>query len=486
MSTSDVSSSRLGPATTLSTASSEAPPAKTASVRNVRCSSARRAARSSSRSSRRACAAAAAGRARRRSGTTGARSSRSRIVVERQHARPGGGELDRQRQPVEPRADRLDVGAVARRCRGQGARPRRAAAKRSRRRRPLRAASSRYSCSAPRCRRSRLVASTFSRGQRSTRRRPAARRRGPTRSCRARAAPGSIEAAVERVDRRLAGLLGRPRASARAPPDERRTTAPRPARRRRRRRRRSRPRSRAASSASRVLPTPPGPVSVTTGASPASSTRISSSSRRAAENPVRRRGRLPGVARARRREIAARRPGDDELEEPLGRLDVLEQMLAEVADLGVVADEVARRAREQHLAAVCRSTDARGARQVDADVVAALGQRGLAGVDPDPHAHGIAGRSANARCAAAAAATASCARANATKNESPCVSTSTPLCSTNASRSTLPVRGQHVAVPVAEAAGELGRPFDVGEEEGDGSGGEAGHDPAAGPQLSRL
>jgi hypothetical protein len=32
--------------------------------------------------------------------------------LERQHARPGGGELDRQRQPVDLTRDRLDVGTV--------------------------------------------------------------------------------------------------------------------------------------------------------------------------------------------------------------------------------------------------------------------------------------------------------------------------------------------------------------------------------------
>ena len=48
----------------------------------------------------------------------------------------------------------------------------------------------------------------------------------------------------------------------------------------------------------------------------------------------------------------------------------------------------------------------------------------------------------------------------------------------------LPVRREHVLVAAAEPAGELGRPFDVGEEKGDGSGGEAGHDPAADGQSA--
>ena len=111
LSTSDVSSSRLGPATTLSTASSEAPPAKTASVRNVRCSSSfeQRVAPVDRRGERplpQRQVARAAGQERQ------ALAEPVEDRLERQHARPRGGELDRERQPVELARDRLDVGAM--------------------------------------------------------------------------------------------------------------------------------------------------------------------------------------------------------------------------------------------------------------------------------------------------------------------------------------------------------------------------------------
>ena len=188
-----------------------------------------------------------------------------------------------------------------------------------------------------------------------------------------------------------------------------------------------------------------------------------------------------------RRSAHRRKPllhaGNDELVEALRRLDVLEQMLAEVADLGVVADEVARRPREQHLAAVCRRTDACGARQVDTDVVAPLGQRRLAGMNADPHTDIAAGQ----RSLGCGGRGNGVVRASERDEERVALRVDLEAVVLDERLTEhAPVRRQHVAVPVAEAAGELGRPFDVREEEGDGSGGEAGHDPADGPQLSRL
>ena len=75
------------------------------------------------------------------------------------------------------------------------------------------------------------------------------------------------------------------------------------------------------------------------------------------------------------------------------------------------------------------------------------------------------GPPASARCASAAAATASDARANATKNASPCVSTSTPSCRRQTSRKHAVVLGEHVRVPVAQLLEQPRRPLDVGEEE---------------------
>ena len=130
-----------------------------------------------------------------------------------------------------------------------------------------------------------------------------------------------------------------------------------------------------------------------------------------------------------------------------------------------------------------RPADASGARQVDADVVPALGERGLAGVHADPHADVAVGQRSLCRCGSGDRIM------RATERDEERIALGVDLDAVVLGEGVtehVPVRGEHVAVPVAEAAGELGRPFDVGEEEGDGSGGEAGHDPAADDQLSGL
>ena len=67
-----------------------------------------------------------------------------------------------------------------------------------------------------------------------------------------------------------------------------------------------------------------------------------------------------------------RQPGDHELREPLRARQVLEPVLAEVAERDafgqVVLDELARRPREEHLTAVRRGADACGAGNVETDV----------------------------------------------------------------------------------------------------------------------
>src|SRR6202008_1264786 len=88
----------------------------------------------------------------------------------------------------------------------------------------------------------------------------------------------------------------------------------------------------------------------------------------------------------------APQPMPEQLEETLGRGDVLQQMLAEIARLERVEDEVARDVRQQHLLSMRGCTDARGAREVDADVVPIGGQRRLSSVQPDPYAHLVVAR----------------------------------------------------------------------------------------------
>jgi hypothetical protein len=79
-----------------------------------------------------------------------------------------------------------------------------------------------------------------------------------------------------------------------------------------------------------------------------------------------------------RRELAAA-----ELVEVKGLGQVLQPVLAEVVQLERRVDQIARRLREENLAAVPHGGDARSADDVDTDV-AVVGQRGLAGVNANP------------------------------------------------------------------------------------------------------
>ena len=64
---------------------------------------------------------------------------------------------------------------------------------------------------------------------------------------------------------------------------------------------------------------------------------------------------------------------------------------------------------------------------------------------------------------------------NATKNASPCVSTSTPSCAANASRSDAAMLGEQVGVRVTVLVQQLGRSLDVREEECHGAGRKVAH-----------
>ena len=134
----------------------------------------------------------------------------------------------------------------------------------------------------------------------------------------------------------------------------------------------------AASIASRVLPVPPGPVSVT---------RRAPSSKRdehleqlvvSADERARRPRQVRVGDRLQRREGAV-----SELEERHRLGDVLEPVLAEVGQL--VLDELGGRLREDDLAAVARGGDARSEVDVVADV-ALVGEQRRAGVQADAHA----------------------------------------------------------------------------------------------------
>jgi hypothetical protein len=119
-----------------------------------------------------------------------------------------------------------------------------------------------------------------------------------------------------------------------------------------------------------------------------------------------------------------------ELIEPLGRREVVEPVEAQVAQ-AVRTDQVARRLRDQDLAAVTCGGDTRCAMDIDSDITL-VGPRGLARCSPMRTRIGPLPSSSRA---AAAAARASVAVGNATKNASPCVSTSKPPRRAKASRS---------------------------------------------------
>ena len=155
-------------------------------------------------------------------------------------------------------------------------------------------------------------------------------------------------------------------------------------------------------------------------------------------------------------------------EEPGRAVEVLEPVQAEVAQL-VPVEQSCGRGREDDLAAVRERGDARSTVDVDADVALA-GERRCARVQP--HAHRDR-PGASAVCASSAACAAPPAVGKATKNASPCVSTSTPPCAANASRSDAPVLGERVGVRIgAERVQQARRALDVREEEGDGAGGQ--------------
>ena len=134
--------------------------------------------------------------------------------------------------------------------------------------------------------------------------------------------------------------------------------------------------SAAACSASRVFPVPPGPVSVSNRTSSRRSRpTTSSSSRSRPRNGVAGTGRFVWYSVFRRGKSRVA-----ELEQALRRREVLQTVLAEVAN-GLAGDEVARRLRQEHLPAVPGGGDPRRAVDVDPDV-ALVGHDRLARVEP--------------------------------------------------------------------------------------------------------
>ncbi len=103
-----------------------------------------------------------------------------------------------------------------------------------------------------------------------------------------------------------------------------------------------------------------------------------------AEQGARGDGQVAGVEGAQRRKVALA-----ELVEPLGLDQVLQPVLAQVTDRGLVLQEAPRRLGEDDLPAVSGSGDSRCAVDVDADV-ALVGDERLTGVDAHAHAEDLA------------------------------------------------------------------------------------------------
>ena len=146
-----------------------------------------------------------------------------------------------------------------------------------------------------------------------------------------------------------------------------------------------------------------------------------------AQERCRRHREVRTVERLERREVTL-----SQLEDPLGRRQVLETMLAEITEIAGL-DEYGGRRRHEHLAAVPRGGDASGAVDIVADKPF-LSEQGRARVDSDSHpdlsVRGEVIRELGSGVEGAGAV------GNAKKKASPCVSTSTPPFRIHASRIT--------------------------------------------------
>ena len=150
-----------------------------------------------------------------------------------------------------------------------------------------------------------------------------------------------------------------------------------------------------------------------------------------------------------------------ELVDPLGLGQILQPVVTEVAQ-PTGPDELGGRGRDQHLPAVTAGGDPRGPVDVHPDV-ALLGHPRGAGVDPHPH---LIGPVASPSSVAVAARNAPSAVGKATKNESPCVSTSTPLVRAERLPHDAAMDRERFRVPIlAQLVQQLRRALHVGEEE---------------------
>jgi hypothetical protein len=180
----------------------------------------------------------------------------------------------------------------------------------------------------------------------------------------------------------------------------------------------------------------------------------------ASEERARRDWKIRGVERPERRELTV-----TELEEAFRLGQVLQSMLAEVAEMSVGAEEVARRPRENDLAAVCRCGDARGAVHVEADV-ALLSDERLTRVNPDANANGAVAQAVTDLVGSGNGVRGSRERCEERVTLRVHLDSRMPA---KSAANNVAVGGEKVRVRVAVLLEQLRRARDVGEEERDGA-----------------
>ena len=168
--------------------------------------------------------------------------------------------------------------------------------------------------------------------------------------------------------------------------------------------------------------------------------------------------------------LQRRERGVSELVEPLGRGEVLQPVLAEVAQ-ACVARQVACCLRDQHLPSVPDRSDPRSAVHVEPHVALVVDER-LTRVQPHPHADRSGSQRVLSRSGGRERVGRSCERdeegvALRVDLDAVVRDERSPQCT--------PVLAERVGVVGAELMQKLRRPLDVGEEKGDGAGGKRAH-----------
>ena len=203
------------------------------------------------------------------------------------------------------------------------------------------------------------------------------------------------------------------------------------------------------------MPLPPGPVSVT---SRTSGRRRSSAT--SSISPSRPRNGVAGTGRFVSCSVfSGGKSSGAELEDPLGRAQVLQPVQTEVAH--VRAGEVRRRLRQEHLPAVPGGRDPRRPMHVEPDI-AFVDQERLPRMQPHPHAHPAARKGCLRICSRRHSVRR--AREDDEERVPLRVDLDSVVAAPGFSQDAV-VLGQHVGVLVTDLLQQPGRALDVGEEE---------------------